>query len=151
MWSAGPAVINTGLSAVAWPLANRALFLPFRLPMPAMATRMCVGIGATTGNFDVGIYDRFGNRLVSSGSQTKPTASAEQIVDITDTYLQAGLYFMALAANSADTFARAAPTNVGMCKLIGMREMASAFALPATATFATVSSAYVPMVGVYLV
>jgi hypothetical protein len=77
-------VFGNGINAVstAWPSANLAIFIPIRVPSPVMVCKLAMGAGATAaGNFDMGIYDRFGNLLVSSGATAK-SATTEQILDV---------------------------------------------------------------------
>src|SRR5262245_15809191 len=88
----------------AWPSANLALFVPFRVSAPCVAYKMSTGFGTTaSGNYDLGIYDAFGNRLVSTGTQAKG-ASVEAILDITDTELGPGLYYMAQSADGTNNY-----------------------------------------------
>jgi hypothetical protein len=91
-------------------------------------------------NADFGIYDFKGNRIVSSGS-TAQTANVT-IFELADTTLAPGYYFMGYAAPSGDHFAASHP--IVLLHQIGMREMASALPLPATATFAALQQAFYP-------
>src|SRR5258706_12533704 len=59
---------QTGASGI-WPTANVAIFIPFCLFSPVVATRLFIINGpAGSGNAEVRIYHRRGNRLVSIGS-----------------------------------------------------------------------------------
>jgi len=138
---------NGGASA-AWFSANAAVFFPFYVSEPWTARKMFVVNGATaSGNLDLGIYDAAGNRLVSSGSTAQSGTSDLQLVDITDTVLQPRtLYYAALAMDgTTGTTLRFGATVNG--KAMGLHQMASAFALPATATFATTTT-MVPFFGI---
>ena len=138
-------------AAAAWPSANRAYFVPFRLPIAVTVYKMACGTGTgTTGNFDLGIYDSFGNRLVSTGSTAKTTASSERIVDVTDTFLLPGFYYLAMVTDGVTNYVQVVFNNLGKTKLAGIREMATAFALPATATLASATFNCVPAVAAYL-
>lgn len=142
-------VIAGAAASTAWPAANRALFIPFRLPRPYLVTQAVVGCGSTGGNnFDVGVYDAFGNRLVSSGATARGT-TAEVVANLTDTMLGPGNYYMGLASDSAGTFIALAPAQVGLVKMCGIKQMASAYVLPATATYATAASAFIPLLAIY--
>lgn len=135
----------TPAASTAWPSANRAILIPFRLPKPATVYKATVGCGATGGgNFDVGVYDEFGNRLVSSGS-TARSATSEVNVDLTDTLLGQGVYYMALSADGTNTYVAQAP-NLNFLKACGVRQASTAFALPSTVTFQTVASAFIPSI-----
>jgi hypothetical protein len=129
---------------------NLAWYVPFEIhDVPWVAKRMFVYNGATgTGNIDLGIYDSQGNRLVSFGSVAKVASAAIQYVDITDTTLQPGLYFMAFASNSAtDTFAQRQP-SLQQLRALNVRQQTSAFALPNPAVFAVPTIAILPEFGV---
>jgi hypothetical protein len=131
----------------AWPAANRAILIPFRLPMPVTVFRMITGCGAVGGgNFDTGIYDMFGNLRVSSGS-TAQVAATKVAVNVTDTLLGEGVYYMALSVDGTANMSANA-TNLQLLKLLGVRQASSAFTLTSTITFETAASAYVPMLGI---
>lgn len=135
-------------ASTAWPAANRAIFVPFRVAISLVVYKLVIGAGATaSGNFDVGIYDSQGNKLVSSGATAKG-ASTEQVLDITDTRVGPGLYYLALAADATSNYISMGST-LQMSRLMGIVQMASAYTLPATATFAAMSSAYQPAVAAY--
>lgn len=134
-------------ASTAWPAANRAILVPFRLPSLTVIYQAIVGCGATAaGNFDVGIYDKFGNRIVSGGATAK-TNSTEAVVNLTDTTLGVGTYYMALAADGTNNYMAYAPAQVGLVKAIGVRQASTAYVLPATVTFETAASAFVPVFG----
>lgn len=82
---------------------NQAYYYPFHLDVGATAVKMVAMIGATSnGNIDVGIYDASFNYIISSGAVAMSvTTSAAQEVDITDTYLPPGNYWMAISCSSA--------------------------------------------------
>lgn len=129
----------TGPATTPWPTANKAIFYPFHVNRPFLVKKLFCYNGTTAaGNLDVGIYDRFGNRMVSSGSTAQAGTSVLQVFDVTDTWLQPGDYYFALAMDgTTGTIFRNAMTSTSLSKTAGMLEMASAFPLPATATFAT--------------
>lgn len=130
--------------STAWPAANRAILVPFRLPKTVVAYQMVAGSGATaSGNFDVGIYDAAGNRIVSGGSTAKGN-SVETIVNITDTTLGPGLYYMAMSADGTNNYMAITLTNATSPKFFGIRQASTAFVLPATVTFETIAASFVP-------
>lgn len=146
-------LLNTGVSSqalsTAWPVANTAYFIPFRLRQRSVFKQIVVGGGSTAGgNFDVGIYDLFGNRIVSSGSTAKVT-SGESIANITDTTLGRGVYYMAMAADITTNYIAISPFNISILKLCGIKELTSAFPLPATVTLVTLASSYLPSIALY--
>lgn len=141
----------TGFASAAYPAANRALFFPFRLYLPFTATRMFSFTGATvagTNHIDFGIYTLNGNLIVSTGSTLLVGANTVQAVAFAAaTPLNPGTYYMAIATDGTDTFFRKS-VNAQIERIIGKYQQAAAFPLPATATFATPASAYVPIVGI---
>lgn len=128
-----------------WPVANKAIFVPFEVFEPITIVKLFVENGtAVSGNIDVGIYDFKGTRLVSSGSTAQSGTSAIQEFDITDTLLLPGLYYLACVLdNTTGTLFRWSPSS-SLCKALGVCEQTSAFPLPSTATFAMPTSALVP-------
>lgn len=140
--------LNTTASAT-YPSSNRALFVPFRLFVSFTATRMFSYNGASvSGNIDVGIYSSEGNRIVSSGSTAQAGTNALQEFDLTDTTLVPGLYYMAVSMdNTTGTLFRSV-LGVRNVRLANMMQMASAFPLPASATFAGCVTSYGPVIGV---
>jgi len=97
---AGPASAN-------WPTANQVYFVPFRMAASAIVTKMFWGNGAAVaGNYDAGIYDLDGNLLVSTGSQAQTGTTSTQVINVTDTALKRGVYYMALVGDTAGTTSR---------------------------------------------
>jgi hypothetical protein len=136
-------------ASAVWPSTNLAIFVPFRISQPISANLLWVANGAAvSGNVDVGIYDVAGTRLVSSGSTAQAGVSVIQTFNIADTWLGAGLFYLAMAMNNTTgTTLRTALSATFALKIYGCAEQASAFALPATATFATSTQNYVPYFG----
>lgn len=134
-------------AGTAWPSANRAIFIPFGVARLFTAQKMSAYTGAT-GNIDVGIYDEAGTRLVSLGSTA--AASGTPSWDITDTVLSRGIYYMAMASDNTGFTIRATATNnnTATIEAFGMAQMASAFPLPSTATFAKVTSNFIPLIAI---
>src|SRR5262249_28090905 len=126
--------------SAAWPANNRAIYVPFELDHPMLVVRMWVFNGGTTsGNLDVGLYSADGTRLVSAGSTAQSGTSQIQMIDITDTMLDRGAFYMALSSSTTSaTFMR---FNGGAANdwLLwgGLQEGLGSVALPATATFAS--------------
>jgi hypothetical protein len=152
--------LSSGLNVVAaastaWPSANLAIFVPVRVPVPVTVCKLAVGAGATAaGNFDVGIYDSAGNKLVSSGATAKGS-STEHIIDVTDTVIGPGVYYLALAADGTNNYimvtpAGTSPVPLQKTRLYGIVAMATAYTLPATATFAASTLEPFPSIAAYL-
>lgn len=136
----------TNSVAIAWPSANLAIYVPFRVADTTTFVKIFWLNGATiAGNVDVGIYDSEGNRLVSSGSIAHAGASVLQTIDITDTTLQPGLYYMAMSSDSTTATIQAVNALAIQLRLAGVYSQASAFPLPATATFTGTASNPAPI------
>lgn len=140
----------TGATA-AWPSSNAAIYIPFRIGYIYTSVKMFWLNGTTVGtnHVDVGIYDFQGNQLVHSGSTLTSGASVIQSVSISTT-LEPGLYYMAMAMDgTTDTIARG---NIGGSQSVlngwGMHQQATAFALPSTASFSSVTSGYIPALAI---
>jgi len=133
-------------SSAAWPLANLALYLPFSVYTPSTIYEVMwqTGTGAAD-SLDIGIYDEAGTRLVSLGSTSTGTASAyNNSTTFTNTEIFPGLrYYLAMACNATHNLFGVIPA-AGLLQAMGVMEQASAFPLPATATFAITTRAYVP-------
>jgi len=132
-------------TTTAWPTANKAVFVPYAVSAPILITRLGWTNGGTvSGNADVGIYDSTGKRIVSAGTTAQAGTNTIQIVDTTDVTLLPGLYYLAAALDNGTGMFHTANLSVTMGRAVGVYEMATAFPLPATATFATYSIAAVP-------
>ena len=116
--------------------ANRAQFIPFTLSEMVVIKRMSIVNGASvSGNVDVGIYDQAGNRLVSIGGVAQGPINSAQIFDIADTQLAAGRYYLAVVLSGTAGLCGLSGFTGG-CVYAGVKEMAAAYPLPDTATFA---------------
>lgn len=140
--------INIGAPATAaWPLANRALYIPFRLNLPFLVAQMWVIVGTSiSGSVDLGIYSYDGTRLVSSGIGTPTAINAIYSVDLNDLQLNPGRYFMAMSNGIVGAFQRHAPGGVAL-NAMGYFQEASAHPLPAVAAFAANTTSYLPCMG----
>lgn len=136
---------------VNWPANNDAIFVPFAISRPVLVKRMfSVNGSAVSGNIDVGIYTVDGARIVSIGSTAQSGTNALQFFNITDTPLSPGRYFMACALSSTSGRVFRYNTSIILQQQLGVVKMATAFALPSSATFATVTTTYVPQIGMEL-
>jgi hypothetical protein len=144
------AVFGSAGTSGFWPAANRAMYFPFALSRHAIVKKVFwVNGSSVTGNVDLGVYAVDGRLIVSSGSTAQSGTNAPQVVDITDTMLAPGPYYIGLACSGSAAFMRVQPT-AQFQRLFGCLEQSSAFPLPATATFAENSSLYVPLAGLML-
>lgn len=137
-------------SANAWPAANRALYYPFAVEAPVTAYQMAFQVTTQSGNCDVGLYTEQGVRLVSAGS-TAVGAAGFQSIDITDTALLPGNYYMAMCVDNTTAAFTSLTTAALWLQVVGVQQQAvGAVTLPDPATFANPASAYVHILGVAL-
>lgn len=139
---------NVGFAGAAWPVANKALFIPFYIHRPVTVRQVAWQNGTTvSGNVDVGVYDTSGSLLASLGSTAQTGTSSPQIGNIADTALTPGGYFMAMAVdNTTGLFFRCSSIPAQLMQAAGIQEATTSFPLPSTATFANPAAAYVPQV-----
>ena len=123
---------------------EQGIFVPVWIELPVLAQSMYVFVQTIPGHMDMGIYDQKGNRIVSGGSTAISAGTGPKKVDITDTYLNPGTYFLAVAMDNTTVAVAQSAMNTEPQRVLGVQQMASAFALPAVATFANPTSAYVP-------
>lgn len=136
--------------------ANVAVYIPFAVPWPYNVRRMFWCNGNTVGgNSDVGIYTQGGARLWSSGSIACSGAGLlpQYVTPSPDMLLQPGVpYFFGFAHDSS-----IASHLVGLGggslaasqgRACGMYQQASAFPLPAAATFAAYAAVGLPLIGI---
>ena len=136
------------LASATWTSANVAIYVPFSISSPRLIRKLFWQNGtAVSGNVDCGIYDSAGTKIVSTGSTAQSGTSAIQSVDITDTMLGPGQYFLALAMDNTTATTIRASINSVRVKMYGIFQQATAFPLPATATFATNTGGYLPFFG----
>lgn len=141
------AIASVAPVTAVWPAANKAIYVPFTLDEPVTVIKgFWYNGGVATGNVDIGIYDEAGARQVSMGSTVKAGANVIQEANIADTLLSAGRYYMGLSKDDTSSMFSIAP-DVQVLKTLGVAEQAAAFALPATATLATVTAGYLPFFG----
>lgn len=151
----------TGATALIWTTgavntADKALYIPVVFPEAVTAVKMWYVTGGTTNNaanIDLGVYDTSGTRLVSTGSTAynQNNNSTFTVIDIADTVLPAGLYYLALvcsSTNSGTQFMRWDMGTVGFAPSGSLVE-ASALPLPDPATWAIpTTESFLPMFGI---
>jgi hypothetical protein len=136
-------------TATTWPSANRAIYIPVPVTDTITIYQMAVRIQTQSGNLDVGIYDYNGNRLVSAGS-TAMAAAGVQTFNVADTTLVPGWYHMAVNVSNTTAVLRGHTAGSGVItNRVGggvQQQDVGATALPATATFATMTGTWTPLV-----
>jgi hypothetical protein len=146
-------IVNTGNAfntSGTWPANNLGIYCPVWVSRQVTVYQMSYIVATQSGNYDIGIYDNFGNRLVSSGSQTVPAAGIA-LRDITDTVIGPGAYFLALSIST--TVASIRRSNVGIqgFRACGILQQAiGAVTLPDPFTGVALASAYCPYLTAHL-
>lgn len=134
--------------------ANRILYVPFWLDTPATAYQMFWVNGVVAANHvDMGIYNRDGVWLVNAGSTViGGSNNAPQLLDITDTPLSPGEYYMAFWIDSATPTIKIWSIAGRFLASMGCFETLSATGgLPtSTATFANCTVTDIPYIGIAL-
>lgn len=136
------------IASAVYPAANLAIFVPFRLLVPTRVKKLFANNGTVvSGNLDLGIYDSAGCRLTSTGSTAQAGTDTLQTIALeTAIRLGAGQFYLAVALNNVTgTLYRVAISFQG--RPFGTAQQTSAFALPATATFAQFVYNYLPLIG----
>lgn len=135
----------TSFVSTAWPTANKAIYVPFILHRPNTLYKVgwWNGAAAQAGTREVGLYKPDGTKIIS-GSATAATINIAQMVDVTDTVVEAGLYFLGMSDSGTATLFAIAPT-APLCAGLGVLSQVTASPLPATATMAVDQAlAYIP-------
>lgn len=132
-------------ATVAWPTANKAIYIPFTIDRTVTVYQVGWYNGATpTGTRETGVYDAGGARIVQ-GAASASGASLIQRVDVTDTLLQPGQYFLAVTNTDTSAYFACIPAAPA-CASLGVLTQVTANPLPATATFALDQTlAFVPI------
>ena len=146
---------STALAVAAWTnasalAANRAYYVPFSAPFDTAVTALSVYCAAQSGqNFDFGLYDASGNRLVSRGS-TAISATGVRTWTLTTPWTVTAdtTYYAAFGANSATPTFTVTPAANTRSLQSGTLVQDTAFALPSTWTTPTNTSGIIPLIRV---
>lgn len=137
MYDSQAFVNASGTTAATWPTASMAIYVPIKVRRPVIVKKLAISNGATaSGEVDLGIYNTAGTRLVSVGGSSQLGTSTEQVFDVTDTTLQPGIYYLAAVLDNTLGTVVADADAAPLCASYGVLTEASAYPLPATATFA---------------
>ena len=143
--------IGSGPATGVWPAIGLVIFVPFTLSEPLTVTKLWWDVAAQSGNADAGIYDASQNLLLSAGTTVIGAATNIQSVDVTDTLIARGQYYLALVADNTTFSSRRSAPAAGICQALGLLEQTSV-TLPLStgaspATFAKYTRAYIPFFG----
>jgi hypothetical protein len=144
-------VMASGWSGAAF-TANLAIYVPLIATERILISQFFWNnAGTVNGNTDVGIYSFDGTiKLGSTGSTANSGTNAQQVVNVTDFFICPNQRFwMAISSDSATQQYSRNSIAVYALDLLGVKQQASAWSsgLPASATFATPSVAYLPLFG----
>lgn len=140
-----------GASSSTWVAANKAFYYPFRLSSWATAYQLLFWVGATSsGNIDVGIYDRQLHRIVSAGSTAmSATVNTVQELNITDTVLPPGDYLLGgVCSNTTGTVLLHTLADELALSAMPIYEEANALPLPDPATPVVSTQSTPPIVAI---
>jgi hypothetical protein len=132
-------------ASAVWSVANRALFVPFRITSRIGIKLLWLFNGAVVnGNLDMGIYDAVGKRIVSTGSQAQAGVSQLQSFATALTWIGPGLFYKALVFDNVVAQAMRMSETQARYSFYGLATMAAAFTLPDPAVFASVGLTAIP-------
>jgi hypothetical protein len=142
--AASELAITGAAASSAWESANVGAYFPILIPSACVVRRLWWANGATVSasyNVDCGLYldsgYKPGARLISAGSTAQGTASEVQFVDVTDTTLAPGRYWIGMSCSSASATFFRAQTGASVAysdAVFRFQENTSSMPLPATAT-----------------
>ena len=93
---------NAQVTSQAWYAANRPAAFPFVLNEGMTVYKLgWLNGSSAAANVDIGIYDSAWNRKVSAGSTAQSGGNQIQEVDVADTYLPRGSYYVAMVVSDA--------------------------------------------------
>lgn len=144
--------IGTPGTAV-YPTANSAWYYPVHLGTSVIVNRFfwCNGTTAQTNNLQVGVYSNAGAAIVRGTSTTAAGVSAPQFDNVTDFALSPGRYYLAIWCNGTTTHLVKASPTVRYLRAMGVfQETALTGGLPSSATFAALTTGFMPLFGLAL-
>jgi len=138
-----------GAANVTWGTANLVVFSPVAVSMPVTVSRIWWMNGdAISGNVDCGIFTPDGTLVLGAGNTAQATANARQHVDVTDTLLPAGLYYIGVKCEATGAGINVDLGVANMEKILGAAQASGAAgSLAASYTLAACARAGVPMAG----
>jgi hypothetical protein len=151
--AAGNAAAFGAAASATWPAANIGIFVPFVVNEPTTFTKLFWVNGTAAGdNWDVGLFDEAGTLLVSAGTTVGVGNSTLQAVDVTDTTLDRGRWYMGIchSTTTANRGFGVVPA-AGILQGLGCLQDAACAPPLATnanpATYAVMAQAFLPFFG----
>jgi hypothetical protein len=141
---------SASIGSNAWGSANTAMFIPFRIASIMKVAKVYWYNGsASTDHADFGIFDDQGNNLGSLGATAVSGSNARQEASLSVT-LAPGNYYMGFVCNgttaSFKSFSITPPA--GSLRCAGILQMASAYTLPSSVTYAANTLSVLPVIGI---
>lgn len=121
--------LQNGVTLNAALSANVPVAMPFALSEGATIFQLGWYNGSSTqsGNVDIGVYDTSWNRKVSGGGTAASGTSVWQWVNVADTSIPSGRYYLVIVRDSAVTHAVAgSPSGAAIMGLFGVMDSATA-------------------------
>lgn len=130
--------------------ANVATMTPFVIAHPFLVRKVfwANGSTATTDNIDVGVYSDQFKLIVSGGGTLASGSNATQEVDVTDTLLQPGVYYLAFVQNGTTMTPILSNLSIAGYRGLGCARMTSAYPLPSTFTPSAITVTRLPLCGI---
>jgi len=149
-------LVASGFTTVSgsWPSANDPVAVPFTINEAIVVTHLGWRNGSGAGsNHDIGIYDLAWNRLVSAGSSGAGTSSLWNFIDVTDTAIPAGRYYLVKVIDTTTANRMRywnTPSSLVVTTMCGLKESATnQFPLPSSLADMTdpITQTRVPILG----
>jgi len=127
---------GNAFGSTGWPAGNRAFYYPLHIPQRFTVARFMIANGtAVAGNFDLGLYDNAGTRLVSIGATAQSGTSTTQYVGVTDQSFGPGHYYIGIVLSSTSGEVRRVTVDQYQQRVSGvLMENLGATTLPASMT-----------------
>jgi hypothetical protein len=94
---------NVNPAGTNYPAANVTILVPFGIAEPILVLKLWLENGAAVaGNIDLGIFGPDGTLIVGKGSTGQSGTSVIQELDITDTRLDPGRYYLGITSDTSD-------------------------------------------------
>ncbi len=146
-------VLNIFDSSQNYVAVNVGVFVPFTIPEAVTFTKLGWGNGsAVAGNLDVGLFAEDGTMIVAAGITAQLNTTTLQVVDITDTTLARGRYYLGLTSDTSGITqkVRASLPVAGILQALGLLQDSAAAPPFSTscnpATFVAYAQAFIPVV-----
>lgn len=133
-----------------YPAANITIGIPFGVGQPILVRKLWVqNQTPVAGNIDLGIFLPDGTLVVNKGSTASAGTNTIQELDITDTTLMPGRYYLGMTSDTSAATQKIFSTalaSAGLASAAGVLQAAQGPAL-ASVTWATCAQTQIPYIG----